>query len=124
MARVASNIMPVDNFYKTLFSQKSRDKPGFEIRVKGIYRKVSEIAEDPQYTLGFRCYPTETGPCAPVKGVPTWAETDPVTKVVTLCPAWFDNEITMDTNDLIDQCIDPADKTWDYLWRYKRSRGE
>lgn len=123
MANVAKNIMPVDKYYKTLFSQKSRDAVGFETRVQGIYRKVSAIFGDPQYSLAFRCYDTETGPCAPSDAGPTWADTEVVTKVVTLCPAWF-NENTMDTKALIDQCSDRADENWEYLYRYKLSRGE
>ena len=123
MAKVAKNVLPVDNYYKALFSQKSRDKVGFGTRVQGIYNKVSSIFGDPDYSLAFRCYDTETGPCAPTKGGPTWAKTEVVTKVVTLCPAWFDDN-TMDTKALIDKCTDPADKAWDYLYRYKLSRGE
>ncbi|KAL8905873.1 MAG: hypothetical protein Q9171_006502 [Xanthocarpia ochracea] len=121
MANDAKNIMPVDNYYKTLFSQKSRDKVGFEIRVRRIYNKVSAIIGDPQYALAFRCFAKEEGPCAPTAGVPTWAHTDAFTKVVTLCPAWFNGK-PMDTNNLIDKCDDPADKTWDYLYIYKQSR--
>ena len=123
MANVAKNIMPVDNYYKALFSQKSRDAVGFETRVQGIYSKVSDIFGESQYTLAFRCFDTETGRCAPSDGGPTWAVTDPVTNVVTLCPAWF-NENTMDTKALIDECKDREDEKWEYLYRYKLSRGE
>ena len=59
----------------------------------------------------------------PVNKVPTWAKTDGVTKVVTLCPAWF-NENTMNTTVLIDKCKNPKNKDWDYLQDYKLSRGE
>ena len=56
--------MPVDKFYKTLFSKESRDKLAFELKVQLIYKKVSAIAGDPQYSLAFRCYAEQTGPCA------------------------------------------------------------
>ena len=123
MAALGKNVMPVDNFYKTLFSQKSRDKFGFEARVKGIYSKVTGLVEDPQYDLGFRCKDKEEGPCARTDEGETWASTDPIVGVVTLCPAWF-GENTMDTDDVIDQCKNPQNKDWDYLHLYKKSRGE
>ncbi|KAI9880618.1 MAG: hypothetical protein M1830_001969 [Pleopsidium flavum] len=121
LASAGKGVFAASPYYQTLFSDKNKNTPGFELAVQTKYTKLAALFPDQNYKVAVTCV---TDQCVDQNGNNLFAWTSPTGKTINLCPSWFDNSKKAKAADVVTQCQPGNAHTgnWAKLSQFKKTK--